>query len=64
MPIFHIITSLKLGCIGLAKKFIRLMNMLFDKVLGENEKCLLFLLKTEETFWPTQYLPIKGILRL
>ena len=28
-------------CIGLAKKFVRLMNT-FNKVLGENEKCLIF----------------------
>ena len=42
--------------IGLAKKFIQLMNTLFGKVLGENEKCLLFLFKTEWTFWPIQYL--------
>ena len=33
--------------IGLAKIFVWLMNTLFNKVLGENEKCLLFLLKTE-----------------
>ena len=33
--------------IGLAKKFIWLVNMLFNRVLHENEKCLLFLLKTE-----------------
>ena len=31
--------------------------MLFNKVHGENEKCVLyFYLKTESTFWPTQYL--------
>ena len=31
--------------------------MLFNKVLGENEKCAFyFYLKTEGTFWPTQYL--------
>ena len=41
---------------GLAKKFVRLMNTLFNKVLGENEKMrLLFLLRTERPFWPTQY---------
>ena len=40
--------------IGLAKKFIRLINILFNKVLGENEVSY-FLLKTERTFWPTQY---------
>ena len=29
-------------------------NMLFNKVLGENEKCVFhFYLKTEGTFWPT-----------
>ena len=36
--------------------FVWLMNTLFNKVLGENEKGLLFLLKTKRTFWPTQYL--------
>ena len=31
--------------------------MLFNKVFGENEKCVFhFYLKTEGTFWPTQYL--------
>ena len=31
--------------------------MLFNKVLGENEKCVFyFYLKTEGTFWPTQYI--------
>ena len=30
------------------------MNTLFNKVLGENEKCAFyFYLKTEGTFWPT-----------
>ena len=29
-------------CIGLAKNFVRLMNMRFNKILGENEKCLIF----------------------
>ena len=30
-------------------------NTLFNKVLGENEKCVFyFYLKTEGTFWPTQ----------
>ena len=38
------------------EKSVWLMNMLFNKVLGENEKCLLFLLETEQTFWPIQYL--------
>ena len=28
--------------------------MLFNKVLGENEKLSYFYLKTEGTFWPTQ----------
>ena len=28
--------------------------MLFNKALGENEKCVYFYLKTEGTFWPTQ----------
>ena len=32
------------------------MNTLFNKVLGENEKCVLFLLKTERIFWPAQYM--------
>ena len=27
-----------------------MMNMLFKKVLGENEKCVLFLLKLKELF--------------
>ena len=40
--------------VGLAKKFVWLMNT-FNKVLGENEKCV-FLLKTEQTFGPTQYI--------
>ena len=32
-------------------------NTLFNKVLGENEKCVYyFYLKTKGTFWPTQYL--------
>ena len=44
-------------CTGLAKKFVWLMNMLFNKVHCENEKCLLFLPKTKQTFWPTQYIP-------
>ena len=31
------------------------MNKLFNKVLDENEKmCLLFLLKEQRNFWPTQ----------
>ena len=41
---------------GLAKKFVRLVNTSFNKILGENEKCLLLLLKTEGTSWPTQYI--------
>ena len=37
--------------IGLAKKFVQLMNMLFHKVLGENEKCVFyFYLKLNELF--------------
>ena len=29
--------------------------MMFNKALGENEKCVFyFYLKTEGTFWPTQ----------
>ena len=37
----------KVFAIGLAKKFVQLVNLLFNKVLCENEKCLLVLLKTE-----------------
>ena len=33
--------NIPVGNIGLAKTFVRLMNTLLDKVLGENEKCLL-----------------------
>ena len=37
--------------IGLPEKFIRLINMLFNKVLGENEKCVFyFSLKLNELF--------------
>ena len=37
-------------------------NMLFNKVLGGIEKCVFyFYLKTEETFWPTQYFCIPRI---
>lgn len=36
--------------------FAQLMNT-FTKLLGENEKYVLFLLKTEWSFWPTQYNP-------
>ena len=33
-----------------------MVNMLLNKVLGEIEKCVFyFYLKTEGTFWPTQY---------
>ena len=33
------------------------MNTLFNKVLGEKDKCVFyFYLKTEGTFWPTQYM--------
>ena len=33
--------------------------MLFNKVLGEIEKCVFyFYLKTEGTFWPAQYLKV------
>ena len=31
-------------------------NMLFNNVTDENEKCLLFLFKTEQIFWPTKYI--------
>ena len=35
------------------------MNTLFNKVLGENEEYVFyFYLKTEGTFWPTQYLKV------
>ena len=34
-----------------------MVNTLFNKVLGENEKCAFyFYFKTERTFWPTQYI--------
>ena len=39
--------------IGLAKKFVWLVNALFNKVLGENEKkkkCLIFYLKLNKFF--------------
>ena len=50
-------------CIGLAKKFVRLVNIWFNKFLHESEKmCLLFLFKTEWTFWLTQYFFWSGIL--
>ena len=45
--------------IGLAKKFVWLVNALFNKVLGENEKkkkVSYFLLKTAQIFWLSQYL--------
>ena len=39
-----------------------LVNMLFNKVVGKNEKCVFyFYLKTEETFWPSQYFCIPRI---
>ena len=41
--------------IGLTKKFVRLVNILFNKVLGKNKKRVLFLLKIEWTFWQTWY---------
>ena len=34
----------------MATKFVRLVNPLFNRVLSENEKCLLFLLETEQGF--------------
>ena len=41
--------------LGWPEEFLQLVNMLFNKVLGENENYVfLFLLKTEWTFWPTQ----------
>ena len=48
------ISKKSLRSIGLAKKFVWLVHMLFNKVLHENERYVLFLLKTEQTFWPTQ----------
>ena len=40
------------------------MNTLFDKVVGENEKCVFyFYLKTEGTFWRTQYITEKSTFR-
>lgn len=39
----------------MAEKFIQLVNTLFTKVLGENEKCSLVLPKAGQTFWSTQY---------
>lgn len=42
-------------CTGLAKKFVWLMTMLFNKVHCENGKCLLFVLKTEQTFLPISW---------
>ena len=39
-------------------------NSVFNIILGENEKCVFyFYLKTEGTFWPTQYLSILNIHR-
>ena len=39
---------------GLAKKFVWLVNMLFNKVLGENEKCVFyFYLKPTALFGPS-----------
>ena len=32
-----------------------MVNTLFNKVLGEDEKSVSFYLKTKGTFWPTQY---------
>ena len=42
--------GLSSNTIRLTKIFIWLMNTLFNEVLGENEKCLLFSLKTKWTF--------------
>ena len=37
------------------QKFIQVVNVLCSTVLGVYEKvCILFLLKTEQTFWPVQ----------
>ena len=41
------------------------MDTLFNKVLVENEKCVFyFYLKTEGTFWPTQYFSSNLIMNL
>ena len=38
-------------CVGLAKKFVRLVNILLNKFLHENEKCVFyFYLKLNEVF--------------
>ena len=38
-----------------------MMTMLFNKILGENEKCVFyFYLKAKGTFWPTQYYTIEN----
>ena len=42
--------GLSSNTIRLAKMFVWLMNTSFNEVLGENEKCLLFSLKTKWTF--------------
>ena len=39
--------------IELAKMFLWLVDLLFNKVLGEYENYLSFLLKIEQTFWLT-----------
>ena len=38
-----------------------MVNMLFNKVVGENEKYgfYFYLKKTKGTFWPTKYIPIE-----
>ena len=37
------------------------MNTLFNKVLGENEKCVSYCyFKTEGTFWPAQYIRLNA----
>ena len=42
--------GLSSNTVRLAKMFVWLMNTSFNEVLGENEKCILFSLKTEWTF--------------
>lgn len=42
--------------IALGKKFVQLVNKVFDEVRQEKWKCLIFWLKTQQTFWRAQYL--------
>ena len=42
-----------------------MMTMLFNKILGENEKYVsYFYLKAKGTFWPTQYYAIENMQEL